>query len=131
VLQHPPGSGNAAVYRVFCQFHHYSRSDRTDRALTDISRDLFVDRIPACVSVIIQHVHRQRLMDLKANLMRDDGSTHNTPGWVKMTGIIGIALLLLFGSLHLIGASLLGYAPGGHGDHARPSSAAEHRPQQP
>jgi len=64
--------------------------------------------------------------------MRDHGSTHNTPGWVKMTGIIGIALLLLlFGSLHLIGGSILGHAPGGHGDHAPPSAAAEHRPQQP
>ena len=63
--------------------------------------------------------------------MRDRGSIHSTPRWVKMTGIIGIALLLLFGSLHLIGGSLLGHAPGGHGDHLPPSSAAEHRPQQP
>jgi hypothetical protein len=63
--------------------------------------------------------------------MRDHGSTHNTPGWVKMTGIIGIALLLLFGSLHLIGRSLFGHALGGHGNHAPPSSAAEHRPPQP
>jgi hypothetical protein len=58
VLQHAPGSDNAAVYRVFCQLHHHSRSDRTDRALTDISRDLFVDKIPDSVSVIIQHVRR-------------------------------------------------------------------------
>jgi hypothetical protein len=56
---------------------------------------------------------------------------HNTSGWVKMTGIIGIALLLLLGSLHLIGGILLGHAPEGHGDHAPPSAAAEHRPRQP
>jgi hypothetical protein len=63
--------------------------------------------------------------------MRDHGSTHKTPGWVKMTEIIGIALLLLFGSLHVIGGILLGHTPGGNGDHAPPSAAAEHRPQQP
>ena len=59
------------------------------------------------------------------------GSTHSTPRWVKGIGIIVIILVLLFGSLHLIGGSLLGHAPGGHGDHSPPSSAAEHRPQQP
>jgi len=48
-----------------------------------------------------------------------------------MTGIIVIALLLLFGSLHLIGRSLLGHALGGHSDHAPPSSATEHGMQQP
>ena len=59
------------------------------------------------------------------------GSTHSTPRWVKMTGISVIALLLLFGSLHVIGRSLLGHALGGHGDQAPPSSATEHCMQQP
>jgi hypothetical protein len=59
--------------------------------------------------------------------MHDRGSTHSTPRWVKMAGITVIALLLLFGGLHL----LLGHSLGGHGDHAPPSSAAENRPQQP
>jgi hypothetical protein len=48
-----------------------------------------------------------------------------------MTKIIVIALLLLFGSLHLIGRSLLGHALGGHGNQVPPSSATEHRLQQP
>ena len=47
-------------------------------------------------------------------------------GSVKTTGIIVIALLPLFGSLHLIGMSLLGHASGGHGGHVPPSSATEH-----
>ena len=58
--------------------------------------------------------------------MHDHGSTHNTPRWVKTTGIIVIALLPLFGSLHLIGMSLLGHASGRHGGHVPPSSATEH-----
>jgi hypothetical protein len=67
---------------------------------------------------------------LEASLVHDHGSTQNTPRWVKMSGIIVIALLRLFGSLHLIGRSRLGHALGGHGNQAPPSSAAEHRPQQ-
>ncbi len=63
--------------------------------------------------------------------MRDHGSTHNTPGWVKMTGIIGIALLLLFVGMHLIGRSLLGQALGGHGNQVPPSNATERGMQQP
>ena len=63
--------------------------------------------------------------------MHGDGSTHNTPRWVKEIGIIVIALLLLFASLHLIGRSLLGHAVGGHGDRAPPTSATEHGPRQP
>jgi hypothetical protein len=63
--------------------------------------------------------------------MRDHGSTHNTPAWVKMTGIIGIALLLLFVGMHLIGSSLFGHALGGHGNHVLPSNATERGMQQP
>jgi len=60
-----------------------------------------------------------------------DGSTHSTPRWVKEIGIIVIALLLLFASLHLIGRSLLGHAVGGHGERAPPASTTEHGPRQP
>jgi hypothetical protein len=70
-------------------------------------------------------------MDLEASLMHDHESTHSTPRWVKMTGIIVIALLLLFGSLHVIGRSLLGHTFGGHGDLAPHSGATERGPQQP
>jgi len=63
--------------------------------------------------------------------MHDHGSTHNTPRWVKTTGIIVIALLPLFGSLHLIGMSLLGPLSGGHGDHILPSGPPEHGMQHP
>jgi hypothetical protein len=69
-------------------------------------------------------------MDLEASLMHDHESTRSTPRWVKMIGIIVIALLLL-GSLHVIGRSLLGHAFGGHSDHAPYSGATEHGPQQP
>jgi hypothetical protein len=69
-------------------------------------------------------------MNLEASLMHDHESIHNTPPWVKMTGIIVIALLLLFGSLHIIGRRLLGHAFFGHGDHA-PHSDIKHGPQQP
>jgi hypothetical protein len=51
-------------------------------------------------------------------------------GWVKMTGRIVIFVLLLFGSLHLIGRSLIDHASVGHGNHAL-SSATEHGRQQP
>ena len=70
-------------------------------------------------------------MDLEASLMHDHESTHKSPRWVKMTGIIVIALLLLFGCLHVIGRSLLGYAFGGHGDRAPLSGTTEYGPQQP
>jgi len=70
-------------------------------------------------------------MDLEASPMHDHESTHSTPRWVKLTGIIVITLLLLFGSLHVIGRSLLGHAFGGHGDHAPHSRATEHGPHQP
>jgi hypothetical protein len=64
--------------------------------------------------------------------MHDHGSTHNTPGWVKMTGIIVIALLLLlFVGLHVVGMSLLGHVSGGHGDRAPPSSVTEDGVQSP
>ncbi len=63
--------------------------------------------------------------------MHEDGSTHSTPRWVKGIGIIVIALLLLFASLHLIGRRLLGPAFGRHGDHAPHSSATEHGLRQP
>jgi hypothetical protein len=62
--------------------------------------------------------------------MQDRGSAHSTPRWVKMAGIIVVALLLLFGSLHLIGGELLGHALGGHGNQAPPSSVTEHEPHQ-
>jgi hypothetical protein len=70
-------------------------------------------------------------MDLKPSLMRDYESTHKTPGWVKMTGRIVIFVLLLFGSLHLIGRSLIDHASVGHGNHAPLSSATEQGRQQP
>ena len=63
--------------------------------------------------------------------MRDHESTHKTPGWVKMTGRIIIAVLLLFGSLHLFGRSLLGHALGGPGNQMPPSNATERGMQQP
>jgi hypothetical protein len=70
-------------------------------------------------------------MDLETSLMLDHESTFSTPRWVKMIGVIIIALLVLLGSLHVIGRSLLGRAFGGHGDHAPHSGATEHGPQQP
>jgi len=63
--------------------------------------------------------------------MHGHGSTHSTPRWVKVFGIIVIVLLVLFVSMHLIGRSNLGYTLGGHGEHALPSSAPEHGLQQP
>ena len=58
VLQHAPGSDNAAVHDGFWLLHRHSQSNQADGALMDISRDLFVDRSPDSVSVIIQHVRR-------------------------------------------------------------------------
>jgi hypothetical protein len=63
--------------------------------------------------------------------MHGHGSTHRTPPWVKVTGMMVIALLLLFVGLHLIGMGLLGHLSGGHGDHAPPLSATEHGMQPP
>jgi len=59
------------------------------------------------------------------------GSSQNTPRWVKMFGIIIIALLLLLVTLHLIGRSLLGQSVGGHGDYEPSSSATERGLKQP
>jgi hypothetical protein len=50
--------------------------------------------------------------------MHGDGSTHRMPRWVKVTGIMVVALLLLFVGLHLIGMSFLGHVPGGRGNRA-------------
>jgi hypothetical protein len=69
-------------------------------------------------------------MDFEASLMHDRGSTQSTPRWVMAIGATVMVLLLLFGSLHLFGKSLLGHALGGH-VHAPPSSATEHDPQRP
>ena len=63
--------------------------------------------------------------------MCDRESTQSTPRWVMAIGIMAIVLLLLFGSLHLFGRSVLGRALGGHGDHAPPFSVTEHGPQRP
>lgn len=70
-------------------------------------------------------------MDFEASLMHDRGSTQSPPHWVMAIGIMVIVLLLLFGSLHLFGRSLLGHALGWHGDHAPQSGATEHGPQRP
>ena len=58
--------------------------------------------------------------------MHDRGLSHTTPRWVKLAGVAVIALLLLFGGLHLVGHSM-----GGHHDHLPPSSAAEHERHRP
>jgi hypothetical protein len=63
--------------------------------------------------------------------MHEHRSTNRTPRWVKATGIIVIGLVLLFGSLHLIGRSFHGHAFSGQGDHATPSSDTEHGMRQP
>jgi hypothetical protein len=68
-------------------------------------------------------------MDLETSLMHDRELTRSTPRWVRITGIIVIAIVLLFASLHLVGRRLLGSAFGGHGDHAPHASATEHDPQ--
>ena len=58
------------------------------------------------------------------------GSPPSTPRWVKVFGIIAIALVLLFVILHLTGNSLGG--PGGHtplgsdlGGHTPPGGAGD------
>ena len=53
----------------------------------------------------------------------DRGSPTGTPRWVKVFGIIALALVLLFIILHLTGNNL-----GGHGGHTPP---LEHGGQQP
>jgi hypothetical protein len=55
-----------------------------------------------------------RSTDSKARtaLAPDRNSPPSTPRWVKITGIIGIALVLLFVILHLTG-----HSPGGHATH--------------
>ena len=63
--------------------------------------------------------------------MHDRDASQGTPGWVKMTGIVTIALLLLFASLHLIGGRLLGPTLGGHGDDAVDSGGAQHGQHHP
>lgn len=63
--------------------------------------------------------------------MGEDASTHSTPRWVTSTWIVVIALLLLFGSLHLAARTLLGHAFGWNGSHTLPSSATERGPQRP
>ena len=63
--------------------------------------------------------------------MHGHGSAHRAPRWVKVTGIMAIALLPLFVGLHLIGMSLLGHLSGGRGDHAPPLGATAHGTQQP
>ena len=65
-------------------------------------------------------------MNLQAGRqMYGQESSQNTPRWVKLFGIIIIALLLLLVILHLIGRSLLGHSVGGHGEHERSSIATE------
>jgi len=63
--------------------------------------------------------------------MHDRDASQGTPRWVKMTGIVTVALLLLFASLHLIGRRLLDPTLGGHGDDAVDSGAAPHGRHQP
>jgi hypothetical protein len=63
--------------------------------------------------------------------MHGHGSAHRAPRWVKVIGIMVIALLLLFAGLHVVATSLLGHALGGHGSHAPPSGAAEPGMQKP
>jgi len=58
--------------------------------------------------------------------MLDDGRLiHRTPRWVKAVAMTLIAFLLLFGSLHLIGARYLGHALSAHGNRASPANATD------
>jgi hypothetical protein len=68
---------------------------------------------------------------LEASLMHGHGSAHRAPRWVKVIGIMGIALLLLFAGLHVAGTNLLGHGLGGHGSHAPLSGAAKPGMQKP
>jgi hypothetical protein len=58
--------------------------------------------------------------------MHDRGLSYGTPRWVKLAAVAVIALLLLFGGLHL-----LGHSPGGLHHHVPPSGATEHDRQRP
>jgi hypothetical protein len=62
--------------------------------------------------------------------MHGHEASQGMPRWVKVTGIVVIALLLLFVSLHLIGRRLLGPTFGGHGD-AGGLGGAQHGLHQP
>jgi len=63
----------------------------------------------------------------------DRGSTSSTPRWVKVFGVIALALVLLFVVLMLSG----GHGPGRHtlsgdaGGHTPPSSVTEQGARQP
>jgi hypothetical protein len=63
--------------------------------------------------------------------MHDRDASEGTPRWVRMTGTVAIALLLLFACLHPIGGRLLGPTLGGHGDDAADSGGAQHGQHQP
>lgn len=63
--------------------------------------------------------------------MHESDPSEGTPRWIKMTGIVTVALLLLFASLHLIGRRLLGPTLGWHGDGAVDSGGAAHGRHQP
>lgn len=63
--------------------------------------------------------------------MHDRDASEGTPRWVRMTGFVAVALLLLFASLHLIGVRLLGPTLGWHGDDAVDSGGAAHGRHQP
>ncbi|MCY9659433.1 hypothetical protein P5G65_23270 [Paenibacillus chondroitinus] len=56
----------------------------------------------------------------------DNGSTNNTPRWVKVFGIIAIVLVLFLVILHLTGRGF-----GDHGGHTPPSSVIEQGVKQP
>lgn len=58
--------------------------------------------------------------------MHDRGLSHSTPSWVKLAAVAVIALLLLFGGLHL-----LGHSPGGPHLHVAPTGATEHERHRP
>jgi hypothetical protein len=68
-------------------------------------------------------------MDLEASLAEGYRTTHDTPRWVKMFGIVVIGLVLVFVGLHLVGGGLLGQMLDGHGGHAPRSIATEHGAQ--
>jgi hypothetical protein len=100
------------------QFVHY----RTFPALRSLTK--FRTRCP--ISYILVNLV---INDLKASIVREHESTHITPCWMKAIGIIVIALLLVFASLHLMGRRFFG--DGGHGVNPSPSSVNKHGLQQP
>jgi hypothetical protein len=94
-----------------------------------ISNILFVEfRTPCPLSYVLITL---RIGGFGGKLMQERGPTDRTPRWVKVIGIMALALLPVFVGLHVVGASLLGHALGGHGNHAPPSGAAEPGMQQP